>query len=107
MTCSHERPSYRCPECAAKVVEIANTDPSLRERCRAFLGIIQMNGILRQGNAVDDLVAFVLAEKGRAADPSLKETLPLCLYFGSEQDRAEFVELIRVAKPGLISRKLP
>lgn len=108
MACAkHKRPSWRCDDCAAEVDRASRDDPALFERCRAMLSLIQRDAILRQGDGVRDLMAFVLAEKGRAADPSLKETLPLCLYFGTEQDRAEFVALIREAKPGMISRALP
>ncbi len=38
--------------------------------------------------------------------PELACTKPLILYFGSEEDRAEFVEIVQDAKPGLIARKL-
>lgn len=108
MACDkHKRPSWKCDDCAAHVERIRNDDPALYERCRAMLSLIQRDAMLRQGSGVDDLMAFVVAEKGRAADASLKETLPLCLYFGTEQDRAEFVALIHDAKPGMISRSLP
>ncbi|BCH33256.1 hypothetical protein MesoLjLc_51860 [Mesorhizobium sp. L-8-10] len=80
---------------------------SLRERCKQFLGEMQTNALLRQGSPVDDLVAFVLAEVGRSADDRLAETLPLVLYFATDQDRDEFVAAVQEAKPGMASRKLP
>lgn len=53
------------------------------------------------------LMAFVMSEKGRAADESLKDTLPLVLYFGSEADREEFVAIVHEAKPGMIAKRMP
>lgn len=79
----------------------------LRARCKQFNERLTRNAILRQGSPVDDLVAFVVSETGRAADPSLKETLPLCLYFVSEKDRDEFVALIRDVKPFMVTKKMP
>jgi hypothetical protein len=72
-----------------------------------MLGKLQTDAILRQGSPVDDLMVFVQAEKGRAADDGLKDTLPLILYFGSEQDREEFMALVREAKPNLMAKRLP
>jgi hypothetical protein len=80
---------------------------TLRERCKEMYQRIQRDAMLRQGSPVDDLMAFVIAEKGRAADVGLKETLPLCLYFGTEQDRDEFIAIVREMKPNMISKKMP
>lgn len=80
---------------------------TLRERCKQFYQTMQTNAVLRQGSPVDDLTAFVLAEQGRAADASLAETLPLVLYFGTTEDREEFVALVREAKPGLVAKPMP
>jgi hypothetical protein len=63
--------------------------------------------MLRQGSPVDDLMAFVVAERGRAVDDSLKDTFPLILYFGSEKDREEFITVVRDAKPEMVARKIP
>ncbi len=79
----------------------------LRERCKQMLSKISMNGMLRQGSPVDDLMAFVLAEQGRAADASLKEALPLVLYFPADADRDEFIAAVCEAKPGMYAKKLP
>jgi hypothetical protein len=80
---------------------------TLRDRCKAMYQQMQRDAMLRQGSPVDDLMAFVVAETGRTADEGLKNTLPLCLYFGSEQDREEFVALVREAKPGMITKRMP
>lgn len=79
---------------------------TLRERCKNFLGVMQRNQIMRQGSPVDDLLEFVVSEQGRAADKSLEETLPLVLYFGTEEDREEFVQLVMAAKPGMRAKKV-
>jgi hypothetical protein len=81
--------------------------PTLRDRCKSIYQQMQRDAMLRQGNPVDTLMAFVIAEQVRSAAPEFANSLPLCLYFGSEKDRAEFVELIREAKPGMITRELP
>lgn len=78
----------------------------IRDRCKEFYQQQQINGMLRQGDPVEDLMAFVISEIGRSADVSLKETLPLCLYFDSAQDRDEFVAAIQEAKPGMRSKKI-
>lgn len=80
---------------------------TLRERCKAFVAKDRQDAMLRQGDPVQRLMEFVIAESGRAAAPELDETYPLCLYFGTEQDRDEFVEAVQEAKPNMISRKLP
>lgn len=80
---------------------------TLRDRCREILATIHKDGILRQNDPVETLTAFVTAEIGRTGDKSLTETLPLVLYFGTDADRDEFIAAVRVAKPGMISRKMP
>ena len=80
---------------------------SLRDRCKAYYREMGINAMLRQGSPVDDLMAFIVSETGRAADDSLKETLPLCLYFETKEDREEFIELFQQAKPGLLVKRLP
>ena len=80
---------------------------TLGDRCKSIYQQMQRDAMLRQGNPVETLLAFVIAEQGRGAAPEFTNSLPLCLYFGSEKDRAEFVELIREAKPGMITRELP
>jgi hypothetical protein len=80
---------------------------SLRERCKEFYQRMGQNAMMRQGDPVDDLVAFVLAELGRRADDRLDDTLPLCLYFGSKADRDEFIALVRQAKPSMIMKEMP
>jgi hypothetical protein len=80
---------------------------TLRDRCKEMLGKLQRDAMLRQGSPVDDLIAFVIAETGRSADKALDETLPLVLYFGSDDDRDGFIEMVRAAKPGMMTKKLP
>lgn len=80
---------------------------ALRERCKAMYQKMTRDAMLRQGSPVDDLLAFVVSETGRAADPSLKETLPCVLYFGSDADRDEFIALVHEAKPGMIAKRMP
>lgn len=38
--------------------------------------------------------------------PELNGTYPVVLYFGTEEDRDEFIALVKEAKPGLVARKL-
>ena len=52
------------------------------------------------------VMEFVMAEKGRAGAPELEEALPLVLYFSTNYDRDEFIELFHEAKPGAIARKI-
>jgi len=74
---------------------------TLRKRCQQFLA-----GMTYDRNAAD-LEAFVISELGRAADTKLESTVPLCLYFGSEKDREEFVAAVHEAKPGMIAKRWP
>lgn len=80
---------------------------TLRERCREMLDHLRRDDMMRQGLPVDELMAFVLAEKGRAADTELAETLPLCLYFANDKDRDNFIGMIQEFKPNMITKKLP
>ncbi len=79
----------------------------LRERCKQFYQELNRNAMLRQGSPVDDIMAFVIAEKGRAADASLEDTLPLCLYFGSADDRNDFMAVVGEVKPNMVMKKTP
>jgi hypothetical protein len=80
---------------------------TLEERCRQFLSTQQQRAIMRTGSPVRELMGFVLAERGRSADKSLEESLPLVLYFASAEDREEMVAAIQEAQPNLISRPMP
>lgn len=62
---------------------------------------------MRIGDPVENLLAFVLSEVGRSADHRLDKTAPLCLYFPDEMTREEFIDLMREAKPNMISKKMP
>lgn len=80
---------------------------NLRERCKQFLARQQQNAIMRVGNPVDDLIAFVVAETGRKADDRLADAKPLCLYFTTDADREEFIAAVREAKPDMITKVMP
>ncbi|MGE0408719.1 MAG: hypothetical protein AB7P23_05580 [Amphiplicatus sp.] len=64
------------------------------------------DAILRQGDPVEDLMAFVISEVGRAADDRLEETLPLCLYFSTPEERDEFVSMVVSVKPNMRAKKI-
>ena len=49
---------------AINKAELNALDTQLRDRCKAFLHKAQMDAFLRQGSPVDDLVAFVISERG-------------------------------------------
>lgn len=42
----------------------------------------------------------------KAPVPELKETFPVVLYFGNDQDRSDFISIVQEAKPGLVARNL-
>lgn len=79
---------------------------SLRERCKAHCQKARTDAMLRQGDPVEDLMAFVISEIGRAADDRLNESLPLCLYFQTKEDRDEFAAIVLQAKPGMRAKKI-
>ncbi|MBS4017471.1 MAG: hypothetical protein KGZ68_04455 [Dechloromonas sp.] len=72
---------------------------TLRDRCQAFLEE-------KPHCSADELVAFVVSEKGRAASPKLDRALPLCLYFPNDDDRNDFILMIEAAMPGATWRKV-
>lgn len=82
---------------------------SLQERCKEWFARVSTPlGRLRIDDAVaSDMADFVRSEIGRAADSKLDATEPLVLYFATEEDREEFIAMIREAKPDMISRKWP
>ncbi len=80
---------------------------TLRDRCKEFYQSLTRNAMLRQGSPVDDLMAFVIAEQGRAADHRLEDTLPLCLYFANKEDRDGFIASVREAMPNLVCKRMP
>ena len=80
---------------------------TLRERCVEFLNQLRRDAITRTGSAPDDLVAFVISERGRSSDDRLEATFPICLYFGSDADREEFMAIVREVKPEMFVKKVP
>lgn len=76
-------------------------DGALRERCRELANQLQVDGMLRQNNPVDTIFNFVCAEIGKSADGELDDTLPLVLYFATEQDREDFKREIMAAMPAV------
>ncbi len=80
---------------------------SLRHRCKGMYEKMARNAMLRQGSPVDDLTAFVVSEIGRSADTKLENTLPLCLYFETDEDRKEFIAIVREVKPNIIMKEVP
>lgn len=80
---------------------------ALRDRCRDLYGRMSRDAMLRQGDPVETLVAFVVSEIGRTADQRLDDSLPLCLYFPTKEDRREFIDLVREAKPGMVMKEVP
>lgn len=80
---------------------------ALKDRCKEFYQQSLRDAITRTGSPVDDLVAFVISEIGRAADERLEDSVPLCLYFANADERASFIEAVREAKPGMIERTWP
>jgi hypothetical protein len=81
---------------------------TLKDRCRKFLEELFSPLAPVDQREVDDLVAFVVAEIGRAAgDGQLENSLPLCLYFPTKQDREEFIAAVMEAKPNLVAKRLP
>ncbi len=78
---------------------------TLRQRCVQFIER-KTHPADDPVDLVDDLMAFVLAEEGRAADPRLQESLPLVLYCGDEESR-EAVIAAFASRPGVRSRKMP
>ena len=79
---------------------------SLRDRCKDHYQQQGRNAMLRQGDPVEDLMAFVISEIGRAADDKLEETLPLCLYFQTKEDRDDFAALVLREKPNMRAKKI-
>lgn len=80
---------------------------TLRDRCKAMCDQMSRNAILRQSSSVDDLMAFVQAELGRTADKRLDDTCSLILYFGNEEDRAEFKAMVSEVKPNWMMKNIP
>ena len=80
---------------------------SLRDRCKEHYQRMGRDQMPRQGSPVDDLVAFVISEIGRAADERLEDSLPLCLYFANDEDRREFIVAIHEAKPDMVVKTWP
>lgn len=59
------------------------------------------------GPSEDEMAAFVQSEIGRTADPALDDSLSLILYFANEEDRTEFVDVVKHLKPGMRAKRIP
>lgn len=57
-------------------------------------------------DSVEDIESKFLRAKWEEPVPELKGTFPVVLYFPTDADRAEFVELVKQAKPNLVTRNL-
>lgn len=79
---------------------------SLRDRCLAFYQQQSRNAMLRQGDPVEDMIAFVMAENGRKAEHAFDDAHALVLYFTSPADRDEFVEIVHDAKPNMRTKRV-
>ncbi len=96
--CGHEQPMRDClPKSEARVLT-GSPQMTMRDRCAA---------VLSQAVTAEELAAFVVSEIGRAADERLEASLPLCLYFETKKDRAEFIAAVREAKPGMVAKTWP
>jgi hypothetical protein len=98
-----------CPRCGRSHRKLGEPPSArgIRKRCAAMLDKLATDRMLRQGSPVDDLLNFVIAERGRAVEPRFEQALPLCLYFATEQDRDEFLAVFRELKPTMMTRKVP
>lgn len=92
---------------------------TLRDRCGEALGKIKKieresdqgvlnNAHIRRWDAMlDYLTDFVHSEAGRKGDPKLDQTAPLVLYFGNEQDRADFIKAAEAELPNGRWKEMP
>jgi hypothetical protein len=87
-------------------LKAAQMTDTMEDRCRAFIKKQSNNRMLRQGDPLADLIAFVCAENGRKADPRLDKSLPLVLYFDNDEDRDEFIQAVLTEKPNWTTRKI-
>ena len=79
---------------------------TLRDHCRDFVTTQNRRAMMRVGDPVQELMEFVLSERGRHAAPELDETLPLCLYFGNEAEREDFIRMVQQINPNMQARKV-
>lgn len=84
----------------------AKGEDALRTRCARILATIRQDAMLRQGSPVETLMGFVLAERGKAADPRLEGLLPVVLYFVDEASREEFMSA-STRSPYVIAKEMP
>lgn len=81
---------------------------TLRDRCKEMYQKMQRDAMMRQGSPVEDLMAFVMSENGRAAAADVLEDMkPVVLYFRSDQDREGFLAVVHEAKPNMMTKKMP
>lgn len=80
---------------------------SLRNRCETLWQQMQHNAMFQQGSPVDDLMTFVIVERGRAEEKGLEKAFALCLYFSDHHDREDCIELIQEFKPKTIAKRMP
>jgi hypothetical protein len=79
----------------------------LRERCAKIVAHIRYCSPIEYDEAVDEMLAFVIAEIGRSSITKFEKSAPLCLYFEDDASREEFIEVFKEAKPNVVTRKMP
>lgn len=80
---------------------------SFQDRCLEFYQSQGRNAMLRQGDPVQAIMAFVQSEIGRTADRGLEDAKSLIVYFANNADRAEFMALVHEIKPGMYAKNIP
>lgn len=78
-----------------------------RKRCADLVSRLRTDAMLRQNDPVQTVMEFVIAERGAAEFPPSAQLKPLVLYFGSDEDRAGFIALVREAQPALVAHEIP
>lgn len=82
---------------------------TLRERCEKFAAenFEDREFVDIAPERIDALQAFVLAERGRAADPKLEGSLPLVMYCGDEASRQKLIDAFKEAHPNVRTKRMP
>jgi len=78
----------------------------LRDRCREFLDDLARDNMLRQGDQVAKLMAFVSAEVGRCGDDSLDDAAPIVMYL-DDTDHAQVMAAFKEVYPNAVLIRAP
>ena len=87
-------------------VEYEHSSAALIQKLGRMIDTTRFSVLIRDGKGNEDVRAAVPSVDVMAPVPDLAGSRPLVLYFATDGDRDEFIDVFREVKPNAVTRKL-